>query len=272
MLEFIKKLNPFCSSSIKNKNYYDLLIFELNMSDYLFKPTEGYSEKIDDLNIITFGEEYISDEEMRDICRRAGTYRSEDYLKGNFISVNGGHQHNIALYSKDCPTLADYKFKSIVNDDAICDDEDNDNDDDDDDEYNQFYSDSYDAMYALEEAEAIAEAREMEDIEAEAMAEADIDAAAKAMADELEALEWQRLAEEDEIYRAELEREEREYEEEEYRRRYYPTEEELDEDDYLNDRPSRHLPKSVQRAMIYAQLREEEKRKSGWVRSKYGLF
>lgn len=250
------------------------LFIELNMSDYLFKPTEGYSEKIDASNMITFGEEYVSDEEMRDICRRAGTYRSEDYLNGVFISINGGHQHNIALYSKDCPTLADYKIKSIVNDDAIYDDEDNDEDD----EYNQFYSDSYDAMYALEEAEAMAEARAMEDIEAEAMAEADTDAETdeeamvRKQAEELEALEWQRIAEEDEKYRAELEREEREYEEEEYRRRYYPTEEELDEDDYLNDRPSRHLPKSVQRAMIYAQLREEEKRKSGWVRSKYGLF
>lgn len=82
--------------------------------------------------------------------------------------------------------------------------------------------------------------------------------------EEKEAEEWRKLAEEDER-RADEERwAQEEYEQEEYRRRYFPTEEELDEDDYLNDIPSRRLPESVRQAMLNAQWREEEKRQRRW--------
>jgi hypothetical protein len=77
---------------------------------------------------------------------------------------------------------------------------------------------------------------------------------------------WEKLAEED---RAQREQEEWD---EAFERAFAEQDYDSEEEDYLNDVPSRRLPQSVREAMLREQEKAELKAKGQWSRSKYGYF
>ena len=135
----------------------------------LVYPNECYDDDRDKHNEETFGEEHYPDEEWRDVCRRARVYRLQDAQKGEYIAINRGCQQEVAerAFEFETPMLSDIWNYSIPQEEYEYYEQEyeknNTNDSDDDNEFDNFYREAYDAMYAIDEQRALEEQREAEE-------------------------------------------------------------------------------------------------------------
>lgn len=137
----------------------------------LVYPNECYDDDRDKHNEETFGEEHYPDEEWRDVCRRARTYRLQDAQKGEYIAINRGCQQEVAerAFENETPMLSDIWNYSIPQEEYEYYEEEyeknkaNDSESDSESESdNEFYEEAFDAMYAIDEERARQEREEEE--------------------------------------------------------------------------------------------------------------
>ncbi len=131
----------------------------------LVYPNECYDNDRDKHNEETFGEEHYPDEEWRDVCRRARTYRLQDAQLGEYIAINGGCQQEVAerAFEYDVPMLSDIWNYSIPQEEyEYYEEEYERNNASDSDSDNGFYEEAFDAMYAIDEERARQEREEEE--------------------------------------------------------------------------------------------------------------